>query len=160
MSQNENNFLHLRLAELLGLLRGPNDAVPRLDLPIISSSQSAPPLAQGQSSGALQPEPLDSSRAARSAQSKLLQPSTQAIQCYRLKFIQGSERTQADIALAVYGDRGKQYRVSRNLKCVEEWIKAGNVLPEMNASKPKMMPVDPSKLDKGPRHNAGRPVRG
>jgi hypothetical protein len=44
------------------------------------------------------------------------------------------------------------------MKRAAEWIKAGNVMPDLErASKPITM--DPHKLDKGPRRD-GRPRRG
>ena len=90
---------------------------------------------------------------------RLKQPSDQAIQCYRLKFILGTEKTQKGIAKEVYGDPERQWQVSRVLKAVEAWIKAGNILPDLEEGKPKMYSTDPSKLDKGPAKKRGRTRR-
>jgi hypothetical protein len=65
-------------------------------------------------------------------------------------FIKGQEKTQAGIAAIVYGDRRKQGQVSRDLKKVEAWLKAGNILPDLEGSKPKTYSTDPRNLDKGP----------
>ena len=86
-------------------------------------------------------------------------PSEKAMQCYRLKFLRGDTRTQASLAREVYGDRGKQYQVSRDIKAITAWIKAGNVLPDLDTSRPKITSVDPSQLDKGPRMDRGRKPR-
>ncbi len=84
------------------------------------------------------------------------QPSDAAIQCYRLKFVLGSEKTQAGIALDVYGDRGKQSQVSRDLAAVKNWMEGGNVLPPLDGPKPAILTTDPRNLDKGPPPR-GRP---
>ena len=87
---------------------------------------------------------------------RLVSPTDKAIQCYRLKFIMGTEKTQEGIAKAVYEDRGHQPKVSRDLKAVEAWIAAGNVLPDLAEVRPSMFIVDPSKLDLGRRQDKGR----
>jgi hypothetical protein len=84
------------------------------------------------------------------------EPSVKAIQCYRLVVIRGDSRTQENIAKEVYGKNGKQYQVSRAIESVKEWIKAGNVLPDLTEPKPKTYTVDPARLDRGPRKDKGR----
>jgi hypothetical protein len=100
-------------------------------------------------SGPKSPDPDRPSEAG--AKPKVKPPSEKAIQCYRVRFIKGESMTQAEIAKAVYGDALKQYQVHRDLKAVEAWVKAGNVLPDLTDSgpKPKTYTVDPSKLDRG-----------
>jgi hypothetical protein len=83
-------------------------------------------------------------------------PSEKAIQCYRLMVIRGDVLTQAEVARQVYGDRRKQSNVSRDIKRVEAWLSAGNVLPDLTTPKPRTFPVDPAKLDTGRREDRGR----
>lgn len=85
------------------------------------------------------------------------QPSEKAIQCYRLKFYRGDDLSQESIGKQVYGCKGKQSQVSRDLERVKAWISAGNVLPDMDHEKPKVFYTDPARLDRGPRRNPGRP---
>ncbi len=79
------------------------------------------------------------------------EPSEEAIQCYRLIVLRGDLTSQRSIAKQVYGDESKQYQVSRDLKVVKKWIKAGNVLPDLDSPRPKIYPVDPAKLNRGAR---------
>jgi hypothetical protein len=89
---------------------------------------------------------------------KLKEPSEQAIQCYRLKFLKGDDWTQEAIGKRIYGKVGMQSRVSRDLKAVKIWIAAGNVLPEMKEGPtPKAFSVDPRNLDAGPRRVRRQP---
>ena len=83
-------------------------------------------------------------------------PTDKEVQCYRLAFLYGEKKTQKQIAAEVFGDRTKQYRVSRAIRHVELWIKAGNVLPDLNDPKPRVISVDPRKLDAGRRGDTGR----
>ena len=79
------------------------------------------------------------------------EPSEEAIQCYRLIVLRGDLTSQRSIAKQVYGDESKQYQVSRDLKVVKKWIKAGNVLPDLDSPRPKIYPADPAKLNRGAR---------
>ena len=97
------------------------------------------------------PEPKPIKQKAR-----LTEPSREAFQCHRLMVITGTEKTQTSIAKEVYRDAGKQWKVSRDLKAVKAWIEAGNVLPDMDESKPKTYSTDPSRIDKGRRQDTGR----
>jgi len=83
-------------------------------------------------------------------------PSPEAFQCYRIKCITGTERTQASIANEVHGDPRFQSKVSRDLRRVQAWIAAGNVLPDMDGAKPRIHSVDPARLDMGRRRDDGR----
>lgn len=86
-------------------------------------------------------------------------PSDKAVQCYRLIVIRGDQRTQESIGKEIYGKAGQQSRVSRNKTAVEEWLANGNVLPDLEEPKPRTIPVDPRKLDMGPRQDTGRRPR-
>jgi hypothetical protein len=65
---------------------------------------------------------------------------------------------QIQIAIEVYGDQKYQGQVSRNIEEVRTWIKAGNVLPDLDlgGTRPKVTPIDPRQLDLGPRNDRGR----
>jgi hypothetical protein len=56
-----------------------------------------------------------------------------------------------------------QPTVSRWLKQVRSWLKAGNILPDLTAddgAKPKIKPMDPARLDRGDgRRKATRSCR-
>ena len=86
----------------------------------------------------------------------LKEPSAKAFQCYRLKVITGTEKSQASIGREVHGKAGMQWKVSRDLRDVAAWIEAGNVLPDLNGTKPKTYATDPSRLDMGRRQDTGR----
>jgi hypothetical protein len=90
------------------------------------------------------------------SETKLKEPSEKARQCYRLMFTKEDEWTQAKIAKEVYGDSGKQSKVSRDIKQVKTYVEAGGVLPDLTTQRPKTHAVDPSQLDKGPRIDRGR----
>ena len=100
------------------------------------------------------------------------EPSKDAIAVYRYWFASNialSERkTQKDLAedpnlMKLLGRKIDQGTVSRYLKQVKEWIKAGNVLPEIAAPLPsKPRPIDPERIDLGEqregraKHQRGR----
>jgi hypothetical protein len=88
----------------------------------------------------------------------LKEPSARAFAAYRLVKILG--QSQADVEKTMGVD---QSTVSRWVNSVGKWIEAGNVLPdEMRADPPrrKPTPMDPTKLDQGPRlDRRGNPRR-
>jgi hypothetical protein len=97
----------------------------------------------------------------QAAQGALKSPPDAAIKAYRLKWILGVP-TQAAISERLSEELGRpvsQGQVSRWLQQAEEFASAGGVLPglpDVPAKKP--MPVDPERLDLGPRQD-GRTER-
>lgn len=105
----------------------------------------------------LNPPPADSKQ-------KLKQPPDDAIACYRLSIATGrGQRELAEVLSRELGRSIGQPAVSRWLKQVSAWLKAGNVLPDLTADsgpKPKMAVMDPAKIDRGDgRKKATRPRR-
>jgi hypothetical protein len=86
------------------------------------------------------------------AKQKLKQPSDDAIACYRLLLATG--KTQSELAEIMSRELRRpvdQPQVSRWLKQVKEWLKGGNVLPDLTADsgpKRKVVPIDPVKIDR------------
>jgi hypothetical protein len=74
------------------------------------------------------------------------EPSKRAIDAYRAVKFAGKK--QEEIA-PLFGVR--QGTVSRWIKQVSEWIATGNILPSLDAPKRKATPMDPRKLEQGPR---------
>ena len=88
---------------------------------------------------------------------QIKKPSKKAITCYRVHIALGQpaqEQTTAALAKE-WGKVVHQGTVSRWLREVDWWLKAGHVFPEIeladNRGKPKPLAVDPSKLDLGYR---------
>ena len=81
-------------------------------------------------------------------------PSKQDFNCYRLSTTTGWK--QAKIAHEVLGSDAKQGMVSKAVGRVVAWREAGNEMPDLDESRPRIIPTDPSKLDLGPRSDRGR----
>jgi hypothetical protein len=111
-----------------------------------SAKRSTPPPTRATAPG---PEPV-----ADEGGRPLKPPSNNAITCYRLYLLKGMKQT--DIAVEVYHDRDMQGQVSRDIKSVKEWVKAGNVLPDLEFGRPKTATKDSRRLDRGPRSDRGR----
>jgi hypothetical protein len=88
-------------------------------------------------------------------------PPDAAVKAYRLKFILGAPK-QAEIARRLSQELGKPVRqgqVSRWLRQAEAFVRAGGVLPGLpDVPSLKPIPVDPERLDLGPRQD-GRTER-
>jgi hypothetical protein len=83
------------------------------------------------------------------------QPSKDAIAAYRLWFLTG--KTQTELAEQLTEELKRpitQGTVSRWLKQVKAWLKAGNVLPDLTPTRhPKPQPMDPERIDLGERQD-------
>ena len=82
----------------------------------------------------------------------LKEPSKRAVQCYRLCFVQELSQTEVAMMLSKEWKRKvHQGQVSRWCDEVNQFVKAGGVLPPLNDSSPpvrlKKHSVDPGKLD-------------
>jgi hypothetical protein len=116
---------------------------------------------EGESEG--RPEARDQGENAdqQAAKPALKPPPDEAVKAYRLKWILGVPK-QTEIAKTLSQELGKpvgQGQVSRWLKQAAEFVNAGGVLsdlPGLPSKKP--MPVDPERLDLGPRQD-GRTER-
>jgi hypothetical protein len=84
---------------------------------------------------------------------KLKEPSKEAITCYRLSITVGQKQeVLANILAEELGRPVDQSTVSRWIKRVREWLRAGNVLPDLtpnNGPKPRTVPMDPANIDRG-----------
>jgi hypothetical protein len=92
-------------------------------------------------------------------------PSRKAIACFRVHIALG-QPSQDQTAQALAKEWGKvvhQGTVSRWVRDVDAWLKAGNVLPDIeladNRGKPKPTPADPSRLELGRRTDHKRQHR-
>jgi hypothetical protein len=102
-------------------------------------------------SKASEPTPKPEGEASKTVPAKpLKEPSRRAFAAYRLTmFGRDTTQTEAGEKLGV-----SQTTISNYVKAVGEWIAAGNVLPDELAAKPlrpKMITMDPGKLEQGPR---------
>jgi hypothetical protein len=91
---------------------------------------------------------------ARRAQRKMRRPSELAIAAYRLWF--ATQRPQEEIAKVLSREHGatiRQNQVSRMLKQVEKYVRAGNVLPDLPKPARRAVAIDPAKLDMGARED-------
>jgi hypothetical protein len=83
---------------------------------------------------------------------KLKAPSIVAMMVYRLSFLKGQK--QKTIAIELSKELGRpicQGMVSKHLKRVTQWIKEGNVLPDLLVVAKKPTSIDPTKLNLGRR---------
>jgi HEAT repeat protein len=104
--------------------------------------------------------PADSSRqpAAEEGKLALREPHKQMVIAYRLAIVQG--RPQAEIAAEISKLRKKrtsQGTISRWIARVVEWIKAGNVLPDMPGRSGRPRSIDPKVIDMGARQDSRTP---
>jgi len=82
-------------------------------------------------------------------------PPPDAIQAYRANVLQGMP-TQTKLAEFLTNQLGRpisQGQVSRWLKQVHKFLKAGNILPEFPAATQKPIAIDPERLDIGRRQD-------
>ncbi len=80
-------------------------------------------------------------------------PPDRALKAYRLSLIKGE--TQAEIAKALQTNQGQ---VSRDITRVTDWVAAGNVLPDLDFGKPKIINKSPKQLIAGNRTDNRRPA--
>src|SRR5262249_44658209 len=78
-------------------------------------------------------------------------PSEQAIQCFQIRTLRGDSLTQAAIGKMVYGRPDRQYQVARDLARVKAFLAGGGILPELEMGRPRVISIDPSKIDRGAR---------
>lgn len=81
-------------------------------------------------------------------------PSRKAIAAYRAHRIMGMKQTDVGRRLGV-----GQWTVSRWCRKVENWIRAGNILPDLDASQAKAVAVDPAVIDMGQRIDKRTPAQ-
>jgi hypothetical protein len=74
------------------------------------------------------------------------EPSRDAIAAYRATKILGQKQEHVARELGV-----NQGTISRWVRQTAEWIKAGNILPDLDAPRPETVTMDPRKLEQGPR---------
>jgi hypothetical protein len=82
----------------------------------------------------------------------LKEPSKKAIDAYRAVMFLGQKQETVAPKFGVV-----QGTVSRWVKQVSSWIAAGNLLPNLDAPKPKTITMDPRKLEQGPPRRAHKP---
>jgi hypothetical protein len=106
------------------------------------------------------PVPIPSTTPSSGANSPK-EPSKDAFAVYRYQIATGKNQTElaADpMLMAQLGKTVVQGTISRWLKNVRKWLKAGNVLPEMpGRSDAKPVPMDPERIDMGPRQDYRTP---
>jgi hypothetical protein len=90
--------------------------------------------------------PATGADASGSKAGRLAEPSPRAFAAYRAVRLAGQR--QAEVAKRSGVDQGT---VSRWVAQVANWIRAGNVLADLDAPRPKVVPMDPAKLEQGPR---------
>ena len=83
-------------------------------------------------------------------------PSEVAIKAYRFHLLSSSGSTQTEIAEALSRELGRpvsQGTLSRWLRQVTDWIKAGNILPDLSIPTRKPQSIDPGVIDMGERRD-------
>ncbi|MDM8006087.1 MAG: hypothetical protein QUV05_08080 [Phycisphaerae bacterium] len=93
---------------------------------------------------------------------KAKEPTKEEVAIYRFYIICGQNQTETARWMTERGVHTRQYKVSRVVRKVNAWLKAGNVLPPLNeevSSRPEVVTVDPLKLEAGPRLRPGKPQK-
>ena len=128
----------------------------RLEDCIVKRLEAATPATPTSKSGQQADSSEESSSGASKANSKekaapIKCPSDKAIRAYRLSVVKGGKQGQIATEL-----RTNQGQVSRWIKDVKVWIKAGNVLPDLEVLK-KPQSIDPTVIDMGARSDGRTP---
>jgi hypothetical protein len=112
--------------------------------------QAPPPLGEPAAAGLSgiprEAPPATGADASESKAGRLDEPSPKAFAAYRAVRLAGQR--QAEVAKRSVVSQGT---ISRWVAQVADWIKAGNVLPDLDAPRPRVVPMDPAKLEQGPR---------
>jgi hypothetical protein len=91
---------------------------------------------------------------------RLRKPNKDAMTVYRYWFASGLKQVELakdSTLMELLGRSVSQGTISRWLRQVEDWIKAGNVIPDLSESSiSKPLPMDPERIDLGP-HGEHRP---
>jgi len=111
-----------------------------------AAEAAEPPPARGDEANADSTASVTVTPDAPGPRGRLKEPHRDAIGAYRAVRILGQK--QETIAPRFGVDQGT---ISRWLKQVTKWLEAGNVLPDLDAPKPKISPMDPRKLEQAPR---------
>jgi hypothetical protein len=123
--------------------------------PGIDSEGLAKPIEESENSeGDGRTEKTRVTRAMPNTKKEPKEPSSDAIKAYRLSI--AIEKTQSELADMLAAELGRsigQGTISRWVKQVKAFLKAGNILPPLPEPCRREAPMDPRKIDLGPRQD-------